>query len=869
MTPEEKKALYRELLRAMTFTSDEMEGIQTVNIEDIDICSNDYMDTEIPDMTIQQIIDLFHFNDPNITKNPTIGRGDRKDEDGNPDNSQFSLVDNNPAPDSGTKIPGTDTNGLGMFGDVPKATDDIPKKDGGEGHHFDGIKIPDNANIDDIVSSILDSDDSQILNHAIVEFATDSIQGDTGVDYELFIKPGQQLTQNTIIGKVTINGVTKEIRSIFDGGTVLANESGDDFLHAFPGSGANRHFIVEDFGYCGEAPDFNTEEIEKIQEKFKLDAYLTQFIGDNICESALPYILTKRYDEWIYKFVGPLRVHDERPNGREIYRKYMDVVDDIRKKYQDDLKQLGSEENIKKCNGNMRKMNNLGQQIIDRRKKYITDIISCYKDYKTTLDLSEYDPEYSDCKYLAYAHDIDYRSRKTRTYVNASEYDNYYVTLLSHIDTTIQNPYAKEYYNILKKIIEKRVALEQYDIKVVAAEFNELFKKAINTNIKDSFDLCVKMMTDNQTEFSVGNVTAWINNHTNPKQVNDNTAYTIKQLANIFMFIKTYDKYELTDAEAKSYFTNPDNTEEGQEHPMFRLIKEENKILEEFWTKVLTQYAQLPSMSELFEECKTVGDKIVQYAEWPAKSYLTLDGYTYEHFLFQNGLPAIPEEPDEDLGTEYETNEPVIPDSMDPPDATQDDLSFNDNDPSDREPTPKDFAYWQRYFALATVISLPYFNCGIDIITPAGIISIPLPCIFICISAIYIKLFDITIVIGISIRGMYIWPIILFVNLSNQYASILTPLIGMLKSIQSKISAKLEGLLEKPVMSIANMYINMLEEDNRRLRRENIQLTNWQTQIKTKKVKNMEKIRKNIERIVNPNVNPNQHIIDPINSEPQ
>ena len=87
MTPEEKKALYRELLRAMTFTSDEMEGIQTVNIEDIDICSNDYMDTEIPDMTIQQIIDLFHFNDPNITKNPTVGQGDRKDEDGNPNNS--------------------------------------------------------------------------------------------------------------------------------------------------------------------------------------------------------------------------------------------------------------------------------------------------------------------------------------------------------------------------------------------------------------------------------------------------------------------------------------------------------------------------------------------------------------------------------------------------------------------------------------------------------------------------------------------------------------------------------------------------------------------------------------------------------------
>lgn len=337
------------------------------------------------------------------------------------------------------------------------------------------------------------------------------------------------------------------------------------------------------------------------------------------------------------------------------------------------------------------------------------------------------------------------------------------------------------------------------------------------------------MLSQNKTEFDVSNVTAWINNHTNAKQVNDNTAYTIKQLANIFMFLKTYKKYELSEADLNAYKPSAATKEEDKEHPMFTLIKEENKILEEFWTKVLTEYAQLPSVPELIQECKTIGDKIIQYAEWPTKSYVTLDGYTYEHFLFINGLPELPEEPDEDLGTEYETTEPVIPDSMDPPDATQSDLSYNGDDPSDREPTPKDYPYWQRYFALSTVISLPYLNCGIDIITPAGIISIPLPCIFICISAIYIKLFDITIVMGISIRGMYIWPIVLFVNLSNQYASVLTPLIGMLKSIQSKISAKLEGLLEKPVTSIANMYINMLEEDNRRLRRENIQLNNWQT----------------------------------------
>jgi hypothetical protein len=75
---------------------------------------------------------------------------------------------------------------------------------------------------------------------------------------------------------------------------------------------------------------------------------------------------------------------------------------------------------------------------------------------------------------------------------------------------------------------------------------------------------------------------------------------------------------------------------------------------------------------------------------------------------------------------------------------------------------------------------------------------------------------------------MYIWPVILFVNLSNQYASILTPLIAQLKNIQAKIQAKLDAMLEKPVNSLANSYINMLENDNRRMRRENIELKNFQ-----------------------------------------
>ena len=41
-------------------------------------------------------------------------------------------------------------------------------------------------------------------------------------------------------------------------------------------------------------------------------------------------------------------------------------------------------------------------------------------------------------------------------------------------------------------------------------------------------------------------------------------------------------------------------------------------------------------------------------------------------------------------------------------------------------------------------------------------------------------MFNMLIVFGIAIRGMYPWPIILYLNTSNQPINILTPLVAIL-----------------------------------------------------------------------------------------
>jgi len=98
-----------------------------------------------------------------------------------------------------------------------------------------------------------------------------------------------------------------------------------------------------------------------------------------------------------------------------------------------------------------------------------------------------------------------------------------------------------------------------------------------------------------------------------------------------------------------------------------------------------------------------------------------------------------------------------------------------------KEITIKDTAYWMRYFSLATVISLPFLADGFDI--PPKMIPVLLPAIYICFKAIYIPLLNIVLVIGLGIRGIWIFPILLVVNLNSTSVNGLLPLIIIAKNI--------------------------------------------------------------------------------------
>lgn len=957
LADEKKKYLEQLIMNAITVPSDEYEGQQVIDLNDINLCGADYIPTEEPYYTPNQINTLFHFNDPNIAgtknkNNPNDGiTGSPGVDDGVGKGSYPSSLYQNTddMADENTKK-GTDS-GLISNGSIGNNSGNNNVNDNIEHNKYDftTVAVPDDVNTDDIVNAIINDKTSSESNHAIVEFATPSLQDEKGVDYTLYVKPGQKLTSDTIIGNVTLNGVTKPIRSIFSSGTVLADETGKDFYHLYKSAGANRHIVIENFTYVGEIKEINTDAIDKIKSRFESEAYITELVTDNICESILPWILMRRYTSYKYKWgTDFMRVREVRPNGRELFGKYLKYVDKLRNDYLNDLKSLGSEDNIKTTKGNPNKVDAVGNSILDRRTKYVNDILYAYQEYKETIDKCEYDPEFSDCKYLALNHKIKEGKQDTYTKIGNTDYNNYYVALLSKVSLLVDNPYAKEYYELLKKIIEVRISREVYKIEDIAREFDSLYKKIVNKKEGTPYNDLYKEMKTLKKDITYNDVYSWITAKIRKKQDNSYTVYAVQQLTNIFLFCWNYKTYtpsvykpsvKVSSYESVTYDISEEfYWSESAEFPydsmnivlrsfedikdgtfdvgpekgkysinmngvtawlrskneeevviyqpkltdeqwqqlknessdyatnIYDLTKQEWNKISAFWEKMLTILKQ-NQISKILSDFKDMANTMDKYATWPECGNITIGYDTYDHYLFQNSSTVDNDSNDDYEGDmNYQTDAPNIPnDAETPDDQPTEFLDDNDDDVQDDEPTVKDFKYWRRYFALATIISLPFLNCGFDF--PPTIMFIPMPCIFMCVAAVYIQVLDLTIVFGISIRGMYIWPIILFVNLSDQYANISTALIAQVKNIQSKINAKINSLLEAPITSIANGFINMLEEDNRVIRNENRQLDTEIDQIKAKKSDNEQKIKKDIQRIFKPNVDQTEQVIDPLKSE--
>ena len=842
---DKKKELMKLMMQSLTVTSDEAEGTQVTNIDDIHGCNTDYIDYEEPKLTAAQIASMLHLNDFSPV------RENQSEYPGN--GPQVPKDTANGAPSDGSATPGGDDRNAPGTNSNPLSGDKSEKASENTG--YDNIKIPDDAELDDIVNKII-NDDSVGPSRAIVEFAQPCIRDEKGVDFKFLVKPGEQINENTIIAQATIDGKNKFVRSIFGKGQVVATDDGTDFKRLYKGYGANRHIIIDNYVISGGAPEIDTESIEKIQDIYKEEACLHDLIINNLCESVLPRILLKRYDNLI-PFMPP------RDNGREIFTDYMDYVNDIRERYQRDMRRMATEDAVKETNGNVKKMDALAWRIINRRKQFVDDRVYAYSEYKKTLPPCEYDLEYSDCQYLACVHSISQGQQDTTLKFGDESYFNYYMVLLAQLNSDMSNEYTDKYRTILEDIIRKRMIVESYKLDTITKEFNELYRKIVSGRYWNWFDRLDKAMNETGEEVEYSDISAWIGQTLSNRQ-DEYTQMQIRMLANMYMFARSYREWtnKMREQQGKSF----DNyIKEVSKTKIFDLVKEENEKLEEFWSGALAKYLGM-SVQDCIDKTTEFIDKANAYAAWPSSTKIKYNDEYYDLYLFQNrdtGRKKMEADGDVDYGIDPKDDIPEVPDPFQPPEITPDDVNMTGPDNiQEGEISIKDFDYWKKYFALATIISLPFLNCGLDI--PPYIMMIPLPCIFIALACTYIQPLDLVLVVGLSIRGMYIWPVFLYVNCSQMPLSIMTPLIAQVKSIKSKISAKINGIAELSIESIADGFISMVENDSRGLRRQNKQLETLINQIQIKKANNQEAIKKRMDKLFKPDCKTTQQIIDPI-----
>lgn len=798
------KDKFDKLIKDLIVNSDEFEGQNAIDLNNIDLCApensydftmpNPYLPTNMKDIMEQLDIvnkDLEQFN-------------------GN------SLYNGN----------NTDTIIKNYDAYITNLIDDIKNGSDNSNNNFNVNNV-----IDDNGNNTNLSNDGYI----IIEFGDEYTLGDK-LDYTLHVKPGQQIDSNTIIATITQNGEQKQIRSIFNSGTILADEKTGDFLRIYP-SYATRHIIISNTT-VGTGIDYDIEDMKKYIGKMQTNGMLFSFIKDNLCYSILPSILSKREEKkkhYIKSATGGMVAHDTLglcpcSPAKDMYNTYIEQYEKTVNNWLKSFKDLCSKDNIKSTRTSSSKMKALSDEIIQKREVLLKNIIAFYKS-KDSLKECRYTKDGNDCRYLAWG-DISgkkkQKSGKLKTKIGNVWYDSYYGMLISKLLLAGNESWNKKYYELLKGIIDNRLRKEQYTQASLINEFNELYKHNIQ-NVSGKltpYELIKKEinLTDNQhkDEQELYNK---VYTYLQDKITNKENAYACQQLANIFWYISNYSNTTVKGQDK-------DSEKKLDEKGIIKLVQEEKEKLETFWDECIKEYYS-NTMDNIVTEFQDYTNSLNNYAEWPAPMSIPIEGRMYTLYEFNNFPVNEHTEVEEDIPELEHIKKPdftpYIPegDKLDNSAAIPEDVS--------KEITIKDTAYWMRYFSLATVISLPFLADGFDI--PPKMIPVLLPAIYICFKAIYIPLLNIVLVIGLGIRGMWIFPILLVVNLNSTSVNGLLPLIIIAKNIQNLFCKKLETV-EEHVANMAKLMISKLEQDNIQYNRDIQKYTLYLDTLKSQNIEN-------------------------------
>lgn len=187
------------------------------------------------------------------------------------------------------------------------------------------------------------------------------------------------------------------------------------------------------------------------------------------------------------------------------------------------------------------------------------------------------------------------------------------------------------------------------------------------------------------------------------------------QLATMYTYIQSYG-----DGSNNRY---KDFHNEDGKYLYYILIKEEAEKIITFWDKVVDEYMN-SDLNKCIQRLYEISNSYKEFATWPLPTDLTINNVNYKHYLFENVKVEKDDSPVDISIGDYSFPEkvdfPEIPDELDPISEEEALEKMNEHEiiePKYDDVTILDFKYWQKYFALATLICLvpAFWNCGLDI----------------------------------------------------------------------------------------------------------------------------------------------------------
>ena len=410
-----------------------------------------------------------------------------------------------------------------------------------------------------------------------------------------------------------------------------------------------------------------------------------------------------------------------------------------------------------------------------------------------------------------------------------------------------EDNYINEYRNLIESIISNRLSLEQKTTNQIYTYFNQYYSKNILGLIKtiDAFAQLKNKLVEQ--EYSLNDNTAILNlikldklvktyNLKDSKDYNkfrkadsdkmkkDEKYYNQCQYAlTIFVYllhadvektIKPLNRILIESSENYNSESTSQHTETSMENSnidqkrknnqkYFELIQTESKLILEFWKKVLAAYSDPNgkyNLDNIIKDMQGYADKMNSYAQWPTPINIKVDNTNYELYTFADRYEDPKSAPEEiivpaDMGN-VEIPDPVV------------DLD-NLPEPRDRDKiTIMDYEYWLVYMLNATLFTLmpTYWADGFDI--PPFMTPTPLPAIYLPIAPpVMIPVVNVLMVFGIALRGIWPMPIILMVNLSSSDIDAMV-FIKIALEIAKDVFKKSQELVENGIP----MMINKLAE---------------------------------------------------------